>query len=104
MPRHSKNRKGSAPGTGRPISIVKFPLPMRTQRFDHARQNGFLSWRSRVGLCLVASVVLCFCCRSPLRQGADVPLTELSSGVDPLKNAFNKDMGKVRLMLLLDPT
>jgi hypothetical protein len=53
---------------------------------------------------LAASVVLCFCCRSPLRQGTDVPLTDLSSGIDPLKNAFNNDVGKVRLMLLLDPT
>jgi hypothetical protein len=54
---------------------------------------------------LAALVVLCFSsCSSSFRQGADLPLTELHGGLDPLRNAFNNDVGKVRLMLLLDPT
>jgi hypothetical protein len=53
---------------------------------------------------LAALTVLCFSCLPSLRQSADVPLTELHGTVDPLRNTFNKDVGKVRLMLLLDPT
>jgi len=53
---------------------------------------------------LAALVVLCFACSSSHRQGAGVPLTELKGNLDPLRTAFNQDVGKVRLMLLLDPT
>ncbi len=64
-------------------------------------------WARLTSLCLAALVVLGFSHCSSLRHGADLPLTALSGspgGLDPLKSAFNKDVGKVRLMLLLDPT
>jgi hypothetical protein len=53
---------------------------------------------------LVAFVVLCFSCSSSLHHGAGIPLTELHGSLDPLREAFNRDAGKVRLMLVLDPT
>jgi len=53
---------------------------------------------------LAAFIVLCFACSFSLRQGAGVPLTELHGNIDALRTAFNQDTGKVRLMLLLDPT
>lgn len=59
---------------------------------------------TRAGLCLAALAVLCFSCGPSLRQNADLPLYELHGSLDPLRRAFNKDVGKVRLMLLLDPT
>lgn len=40
-------------------------------------------------------------CSSP---GTNVPLTELSTDIEPLRAEFNKDAGKVRLLLLVDPT
>jgi len=55
-------------------------------------------------LCLAALIVICFSHCSSLRRDADVPLTQLSGSLDPLRDAFNKDAGKVRLILLLDPT
>jgi hypothetical protein len=67
-----------------------------------ANKGRFLWLRPRTWLCLAASVVLCLSCHSSLRQ--DVPLTELRGGLDPLTKAFNSDVGRVRLMLLLDPT
>ena len=51
---------------------------------------------------LVLSLARCSSVRSP-----EFPLTTLSAGpagLDPLRKAFNDDVGKVRLMLLLDPT
>jgi hypothetical protein len=67
--------------------------------------NSRFHWlRAAAGLCLAAFVVLCFSCSSSLHQGAGVPLTELHSNINPLRDAFNEDVGKVRLMLLLDPT
>ncbi len=33
-----------------------------------------------------------------------LPVTTLSADLEPLKTEFNKDYGKVRLILLLDPT
>jgi hypothetical protein len=57
-----------------------------------------------LGLALVA---LAFSHCSSLPHDAGLPLTTLSdsrSGLDPLRNAFNRDVGKVRLILLLDPT
>ncbi len=64
-------------------------------------------WTRLTSLCLVAVIALGFSRCSSLRHGADIPLTTLSgtpNGLDPLKNAFNQNVGKVRLMLLLDPT
>ena len=63
------------------------------------------NWLRRwTGLYLAALVVLCCSCSFSQRQGAGVPLTELKGNLDPLRAAFNEDVGKVRLMLLLDPT
>jgi hypothetical protein len=69
-----------------------------------ANKSRFHCLRAGAGLCLAAFVVLCFSCNPFFRQGADVPLTELHGSLDPLRKAFNEDVGKVRLMLLLDPT
>jgi hypothetical protein len=55
-------------------------------------------------LCLAALIVICFSHCSSLRRDADIPLTRLSGSLDPLRDAFNKDAGKVRMILLLDPT
>jgi len=41
------------------------------------------------------------CSRNPGRQ---IPITRLSSDFEPLRAQFNHDAGKVRLLLLLDPT
>jgi len=65
------------------------------------KSNWLRQW---TGLCLAALVVLCFSCRSRLREDAGVPLTELHGNLDPLRTTFNEDVGKVRLMLLVDPT
>jgi hypothetical protein len=32
------------------------------------------------------------------------PLTTLASNLEPLRTQFNQDVGRVRLMLLIDPT
>ncbi len=34
----------------------------------------------------------------------ELPVAKLSSDLEPLRTAFNKDTGKVRLLLLVDPT
>lgn len=33
-----------------------------------------------------------------------IPVVPISSTLEPLKTDFNRDVGKVRLLLLLDPT
>jgi hypothetical protein len=33
-----------------------------------------------------------------------IPVTQIDSGAQPLRQAFNRDSGRVRLLLLLDPT
>ena len=40
------------------------------------------------------------CSKSTERQ---IPVTRLSSDFEPLRAQFNRDAGKVRLLLLLDP-
>ena len=40
-------------------------------------------------------------CSAP---GHRLPLTVLSNDLEPLRTEFNKDAGKVRLLLLVDPT
>ena len=40
-------------------------------------------------------------CSAP---GHGLPLTVLSNDLEPLRTEFNKDAGKVRLLLLVDPT
>ena len=34
----------------------------------------------------------------------DLPLPKLSSDFEPLRSQFNQDAGKVRVLMLLDPT
>ncbi len=36
--------------------------------------------------------------------GAAPQVTQLGAGAEPLRDAFNRDADKVRLLLLLDPT
>ena len=55
---------------------------------------------------LVATVLalgLSGCSRRGM-PGADLPLTKLASDFEPLRSQFNRDAGKVRVLLLLDPT
>jgi len=40
-------------------------------------------------------------CSAP---GHGLPLTVLSNDLEPLRTEFNQDAGKVRLLLLVDPT
>jgi hypothetical protein len=40
-------------------------------------------------------------CSAPKQE---IPLTRLSSDFQPLRSQFNRDAGRVRLLLLLDPT
>ena len=43
-------------------------------------------------------------CSRRKMPGLDLPLTKLSSDFEPLRAEFNHDAGKVRVLLLLDPT
>ena len=43
-------------------------------------------------------------CSRRRMPGVDLPLTKLSSDFAPLRAEFNHDAGKVRVLLLLDPT
>ncbi len=43
-------------------------------------------------------------CSRRRMPGLDLPLTKLSSDFEPLRAEFNHDIGKVRVLLLLDPT
>ena len=54
-------------------------------------------------LALAAALLLlgCASCSSP---GRGLPLTVLSNDLEPLRTEFNQDAGKVRLLLLVDPT
>jgi len=79
-------------------------LAFETRNWKRKNRKAATPAKLRVVLCLAALAVLCFSCLPSLRQSADVPLTELHGTLDPLRNTFNKDVGKVRLMLLLDPT
>jgi hypothetical protein len=40
-------------------------------------------------------------CSSPERE---LPVAKLSNEFEPLRSEFNNDAGKVRLLLILDPT
>jgi hypothetical protein len=52
---------------------------------------------------VVLALGLAGCSRRGL-PGSNLPLTTLSSDFEPLRTQFNKDAGKVRVVLLLDPT
>jgi hypothetical protein len=51
---------------------------------------------------LVAALLFSLVCCSP--PAIEPPITRLSSDLGPLRTQFNQDAGKVRLLLLLDPT
>lgn len=60
----------------------------------------YMPIRRRVQALLVVAVLVLAACSS----GPETPLTSLAQGTEPLRSAFNRDAGKVRLLLLLDPT
>ncbi len=74
------------------------------------REIGSVQTRPRLhvlALGLLISLSYCSYCSSLRRSTPDFPLVTLSngpSGLDSLRKEFNKDTGKVRLLLLLDPT
>ncbi len=56
--------------------------------------------RSKVAaICTALLLALLSCSKGP-----EAPITSLANGVEPFRDAFNQDVGKVRLLLLLDPT
>jgi hypothetical protein len=58
--------------------------------------------RRAIGIALVALLFgLAQCSKTPDRQ---ITVTRLSNNFEPLRAQFNRDAGKVRLLLLLDPT
>ena len=98
--RELENRKDAPPDNGHEFPFSDFEL----QKLAIGIRGLFRPLWRRAELCFAALAVLCFSCGSSLRQSAYLPLTELHGSLDPLRNTFNKDVGKVRLMLLLDPT
>jgi|GEM_PF-2919674 len=58
--------------------------------------------RRFVRLALVVFLLGTAHCSRPTER--EIPLTRLSAGFEPLRAQFNRDAGKVRLLLLLDPT
>ncbi len=101
------NCKSAALGSSPQFRFSKFRLRSSeagSRQSTMANKSRFHWLRAGAGPCLAAFVVLCFSCSSSFRHGAVLPLTELHGSLDPLRNAFNEDVGKVRLMLLLDPT
>lgn len=56
----------------------------------------------RKRLLLACALILgSFRCSSPERE---LPVAKLSNEFEPLRSEFNNDAGKVRLLLILDPT
>ncbi len=53
---------------------------------------------------LLASLLGFAGCSRRRMPGLDLPLAKLSSDFEPLRAEFNHDAGKVRVLLLLDPT
>jgi hypothetical protein len=51
---------------------------------------------------LVTALLFSLACCSP--PAIQPPVTRLSTDLGPLRAQFNQDAGKVRLLLLLDPT
>jgi hypothetical protein len=59
-------------------------------------------YRRALALLFAALILsLAQCSKTNERQ---IPVTRLSTGFEPLRAQFNRDGGKVRLLLLLDPT
>jgi len=66
------------------------------------RRKPYVLKMRRSGFPLLAAwVLLLMSCSSHER---DLPLTYLTDDFEPLRSQFNQDAGKVRLLLLLDPT
>lgn len=55
--------------------------------------------RRKILVTLLASLLGLSNCSSPERE-----LPKLSNDLEPLRSVFNQDVGKVRLLLLVDPT
>ncbi len=71
------------------------------------RATTLMSTRSRQSALRLAALLVLSLSGCSFSRSPDFPLTTLSAGpagLDPLRKAFNDDVGKVRLMLLLDPT
>ena len=67
-----------------------------------SKQERVLGWRHQALLATTLTVAL-FSVASPVWvQEASFP--ELDAQLEPLRAQFNADVGKVRLILLLDPT
>ena len=62
----------------------------------------WIEGRRKAALLLVLTAAL-LAAATPARA-QDAPYPELSRYLEPLRSQFNDDVGKVRLILLLDPT
>lgn len=63
---------------------------------------GSLQWNRKI-VVLPALAVLLLAGAPPIAT-QEKPYPELDKQIQPLKNQFNADAGKVRLLLILDPT
>jgi hypothetical protein len=66
------------------------------------KQERVLGWRRRALLATTLAVAL-LSVASPV-QVQEASLPELDAQLEPLRTQFNADVGKVRLIVLLDPT
>ncbi len=65
------------------------------------RRGPLIRRSAGVWVVFALATLLAGCNSTPKRL---VPITGLSSNFEPLRSQFNQDAGKVRLILLLDPT
>jgi hypothetical protein len=66
------------------------------------RRAGFGTRRAKRTCILVAAALGVLISCGP--SGPEVPVQSLANGLEPLRSAFNAELSKVRLLLLLDPT
>ncbi|MFQ5694388.1 MAG: hypothetical protein ACE5HB_00195 [Terriglobia bacterium] len=62
------------------------------------------AWRRQPWALLPAALALALVAGTGAAQTQPKPYPELTPDLDPLRSQFNADAGKVRLILLLDPT
>jgi hypothetical protein len=73
-----------------------------TRRKMESILRASILYRRALALLFAALILgLAQCSKSNERQ---IPVTRLSKDYEPLRAQFNRDTGKVRLLLLLDPT
>ena len=60
------------------------------------------NWTSRLGATALLALAVLLLAAPGRAQAQDFP--ELSEQLEPLREQFNADAGKVRLILILDPT